>query len=93
MVGGLIGLVASFFIGSGGSLNGFAWGMVVGGALVGLVAGGSGSPTENAAKGRSPMYGRYWSESAPMPQSPLRLAFGGGLAFAAGVGVLILSYQ
>ena len=93
VISGLIGLVASFFIGSGGALNGFAWGMVVGGGLVGFVSGGSGSPTENEMRGRGPMLGRYWSESAPLPQSPLQLGFGAGLAFAAGVVLLIVSYQ
>ena len=93
VVGGLIGLIVSHFVGSGGALNGFAWGMVGGGALVGLMAGGSGSPSENLVRGRSGAFGTYWGESAPLPQSPLQLALGAGLAFAAGVVVLILSYQ
>jgi hypothetical protein len=93
VVSGLIGLVVSHFVGSGGALNGFAWGMVAGGAVVGLVSGGSGSPSENLIRGRSGAFGTYWRESTPLPQSPLQLAFGACLAFAAGVGLLILSYQ
>jgi hypothetical protein len=93
VVSGLIGLIISFFVGSGGALNGFAWGMVAGGALVGLLAGGSGSPSENLARGRTGAFGTYWSQSAALPESPLQLALGAVLAFAAGVAVLILSYQ
>ena len=67
--------------------------MVAGGALVGWLGGSSGSPTENAFRGKVGAFGTYWGESAPLPQSPLQFALGGGVAFAAGVGLLILSYQ
>ena len=90
---GLIGLVVSHFVGSGGALNGLGWGMVIGGAIVGFAAGGSGSPSENTYRGRVGAFGTYWGQSAPLPQSPLELALGGCLAFSAGIGVLIVSYQ
>jgi hypothetical protein len=61
--------------------------------VVGLAAGGSGSPSENLAHGRLGAFGTYWGESAPLPQSPLQLALGGVLTFAAGLGLLILSHQ
>ena len=93
VIGGLLGLLVGHFVGSGDALNGFGWGMVISGALVGLAVGGSGSPAENLTRGRMGAFGTYWGESAPLPQSPLQLALGGVLTFAAGIGVLILSYQ
>jgi len=90
---GLVGLLVGHFVGSGDALNGFGWGMVIGGALVGLAVGGSGSPTDNLARGRIGAFGTYWGQSAPLPQSPLQLALGAVLTFAGGVGLLILSYQ
>ena len=93
VIGGLIGLLVGHFVGSGDAANGFGWGMVIAGALAGFAVGGSGSPTENIYRGKVGAFGTYWGESAPLPQSPLQLALGGVLAFAAGVGLLILSYQ
>jgi hypothetical protein len=93
VIGGLIGLLVGHFVGSGDAANGLGWGMVGIGAVVGFAAGGSGSPTENAYLGKVGAFGTYWGESAPLPQSPLQVALGGCLTFAAGVGVLILSYQ
>lgn len=93
VISGLIGLLVGHFVGSGDALNGFAWGMVIGGALVGLAVGGSGSPTDNIYRGKVGAFGTYWGQSSPLPQSPLQLALGGVLAFVAGVGLLILSYQ
>ena|SRR5438876_6084478 len=93
VISGLIGFLIVHFAGWGDAATGFGWGMVIGGAIVGFAAGGSGSPSENLVRGRSGAFGTYWGESAPLPQSPLQLALGAVLTFAAGVGVLILSYQ
>ena len=93
VVGGLIGLLIGHFVGSGNALNGFAWGMVIGGAVVGLAVGGSGSPTDNIYRGKVGAFATYWGESSPLPQSPLQLALGAILTFAVGVGLLILGYQ
>ena len=91
-IGGLIGFLVVHFDGWGGAANGFGWGMIVAGALVGFAAGGSGSPSENLARGRSGAFGTYWGQSAALPQSSLQVALGGLLAFAGGVALLILTY-
>jgi hypothetical protein len=91
-IGGLLGFLVVHFTGwgGGGAAEGFGWGMIICGAVVGFAAGGSGSPSENLARGRSGAFGTYWGQSAPLPQSPLQLALGGLFAFGAGVAVLIL---
>lgn len=91
-IGGLIGFLIVHFAGwgGGGAATGFGWGMIIAGAVVGLAASGSGSPSENLARGRTGAFGTYWGQSSPLPQSPLQLALGGLLAFGGGVAVLIL---
>jgi ABC-type antimicrobial peptide transport system permease subunit len=91
-IGGLIGFVVVHFAGWGGAATGFGWGMIVAGGLVGFVAGGSGSPSENLVRGRTGAFGTYWGQSAALPQSPLWLALGGLLAFAGGIGLIVLAY-
>ena len=49
--------------------------------------------SDNIYRGKVGAFGTYWGQSSPLPQSPLQLALGGVVAFAADVGVLILSYQ
>jgi hypothetical protein len=89
--GGIIGLLISTLATSHGAVAGLGWGMISTGALFGLMAGGSGSPSENLARAR--FYGsQYWGSSVPLPQSPLQLALGGVLAFGAGLALLILTY-
>jgi hypothetical protein len=92
VIGGLVGLLVTHFAGWGGALDGFGWGMIIAGAIFGFAAGGSGSPSENLVRGRAGMFGTYWGESSPLPQSPLQLALGGLLAFAGGVALLVLTY-
>jgi hypothetical protein len=92
-ISGLIGFLVVHFAGWGDAPTGFGWGMVIGGAVVGFAAGGSGSPGENLVRGRSGAFGTYWGESAPLPQSPLELAIGGALTFAGGVALIVLTYQ
>jgi hypothetical protein len=89
-IGALAGFLVAHFAGRGGAANGVGWGMIVVGAIVGFAAGGSGSPSENLARGRSGAFGTYWGQSSPLPQSPLQLALGGLFAFAGGIAVLIL---
>ena len=91
-ISGLIGFLVVHFAHLGSALTGFGWGMIAGGAAVGLVGGQSGSPSENLARGRSGFFGTYWGQSASLPQSPLALVLGAVLAFAGGIGLLILSY-
>ncbi len=89
-IGGVIGFVVVHFAGWGGAAEGFGWGMIAVGTIVGFAAGGSGSPSENLARGRMGAFGTYWGQSSPLPQSPLQLALGGLFAFAGGIALLIL---
>jgi hypothetical protein len=90
-IGGLIGFLVVHFTGwGGGAGEGFGWGMIVCGVLVGFAAGGSGSPTDNMYRGRVGAFGTYWGQSSALPQSPLQLALGGLFAFAGGIALLIL---
>ena len=85
-----IGALAGFLIGR--STVGVGFGMAVVGALWTLVAGGSGSPSDNLVRGRMGAFGTYWGQSAPLPQSPLWTIAGALLVFAAGIGVVVLGY-
>lgn len=87
----LVGFLVTHFAGWTGGVQGVGWGMVAGGALVGMLAGGSGSPSDNLVRGRAGAFGTYWGESSPLPQSPLELALGGLATFAGGLAVLILA--
>ena len=89
---GLVGILLADFAGWGDTAQGLGWGMVIGGAVVGFAAAGTGSPTETLAPGRSGS-SRYWVVTSAMPHGPLQLAFGGALTFAAGVALLVLTYE
>ena len=90
-LGALGGFLAAHFGGWTGAAQGVGWGMTVGGGMVGLVAGGSGSPSENLLGGKAGVFGTFWSESAPLPQSPLSFALAGLFVFAGGLAVLVLA--
>ena len=94
VISGLIGFLVIHFTGwaGGSAATGVGWGMIVGGGLVGFAAGGSGSPSENLAGGRSGLMGTYWGESSPLPQSPLQVMLAGALVFGAGVAIVVLTY-
>jgi hypothetical protein len=92
-ISGLVGLLVVHFAGLGGVVKGVGYGMVVGGAIVGFVTGGSGSPTENLYRGRVGAFGTYWGESNALPQSPLQVALGSLLTFAAGIALVVLTYR
>ncbi len=89
-IGALVGFLVGHFAGWGNAANGVGWGIIIAGSLVGLAAGGSGSPSENLARARTGAFGTYWGQSSPLRQSPLQLALGALLAFGLGVAVLIL---
>ena len=93
-IGGLIGFLVVHFDHWGGASKGFGWGMVIAGGAIALVTGNSGSPSENFQRGRLyprglPGFNRP-TRSVPMPESPLEIALGGLLAFAAGIAVFFL---
>jgi hypothetical protein len=92
LISGLVGFLIVHLAG-GDATTGFGWGMVIGGGLVGFAVAGSGSPSENLVRGRSGAFATYWSESAPLPQSPFQFLIAGVLTFAVGVLLLIHSYQ
>ena len=89
-IGGLIGFLVVHFNHWGGASKGFGWGMIIAGALIGLVTGQSGSPTENLVRGRFGAFQSYWGQSSPLPESPLQIALGAFLAFLGGIGVFAL---
>ena len=93
VISGLIGFLIVHFATSGDATTGFGWGMIIGGALVGFAAAGSGSPSENLVRGRSGFFGTYWGESAALPQTPLQFVLAGVFTFAMGVLLLIHSYR
>jgi hypothetical protein len=93
VISGLIGLLVVHFAGWGGVAKGVGYGMVVGGAVVGFVTGGSGSPTENLFRGKVGAFGTYWGQSNALPQSPLQVALGSLLTFAAGIALVVLTYR
>ena len=87
----LVGFVVVQFFVSGTTLQGVGWGICIGGSVVTLAAGGSGSPSDNLVRGRMGAFGTYWGESSPLPQSPIELALGGVLALAAGIALFVLA--
>jgi hypothetical protein len=90
-IGGLVGLLIVELATSRSAATGLGWGMVVAGAIAGFSVGHSGSPAENMVGAR--FYGsQVWSGNPALPQSPLQIALGGILAFAGGIGVLILAF-
>lgn len=91
-VSALAGFLIAHFGGYGTSAAGAGWGMCVGGALMVLVTGQSGSPTEMAAGGRWGSFGQYWSRNPALPQSPLWTIASAILVCAAGIAVIVLSY-
>jgi hypothetical protein len=93
LIAGLIGFLIVHFTGWGDATTGFGWGMVIGGGLVGFAVAGSGSPSENLVRGRTGAFATYWGESAPLPQSPFQFLIAGVITFAAGILLLISSYQ
>jgi hypothetical protein len=90
--GALVGFLVGRFAVHGRAPQSVGWGMCIAGALVGLVAGQSGSPSRMAVGGRTGFFGTFWGRSAALPQSPLWVLAAGALVMAGGVALVILTY-
>jgi hypothetical protein len=66
--------------------------MCLGGALIALVTGRSGSPSRMAAEGRWGAFGQFWGQNPALPQSPLWFLGSSLLVFAGGIAVIALTY-
>ena len=66
--------------------------MTVGGALVTLIAGQSGSTGRMAAEGRWGLFGHYWGESRALPRSSFAVVAGGLLVAAGGIALVVSTY-
>jgi hypothetical protein len=94
----LIGLIVVRAAGLGGAAQGAGWGMCIGGAMVALVVGQSGSPSRMAGEGRWSNYtpggaaAQLWGRNPALPQSPLWAAASAVLVFAGGIAVIVLTY-
>ena len=88
----LAGSLIAHFAAFGGAVQGAGWGMCVGGALIALVAGQSGSPTRMAAGGRWGAFGQYWGQNPALPESPLWFVASALIVFAGGIAVIVLTY-
>ena len=65
-----------------------AWALTIGGAMVALLVGGSGSPSVNMQGSREVVGGRFVTPVVPLPETPLVWALVG---FAcAGIGIALL---
>jgi hypothetical protein len=87
-----VGFLVGHFAGLGGAAQGAGWGMCIGGALIALVVGQSGSPSRMAAEGRWGAFGQYWGQNPALPQSPLWFLLSSLVVFAAGLAVIVLTY-
>ena len=88
----LVGFLVAHFGSFGGAAQGAGWGMCVGGALIGLVVGQSGSPTTMAREGRWGPFGQYWGQNPALPQSPLWMLVSALIVFAGGIALIVLTY-
>jgi hypothetical protein len=88
----LIGFLVVHFARLGAAGQGVGWGMCIGGGLMALVVGQSGSPSRMAMEGRWGAFGQFWGQNPSLPESPLWLVACGILVFAAGIAVIILTY-
>jgi hypothetical protein len=95
LVGGvsaLIGFLVAHFGRLGSAGSGAGWGMCIGGAVMTLVVGQSGSTGRMAAEGRWGPFGQYWGGNRSLPQSPLWTILSAVLVLAAGIAVIVLTY-
>jgi hypothetical protein len=91
---GLIGYLVAHFGGLGDAASGVGYGMCIGGALLGLLVGQSGSPTRMTMEGRSGAPGaaaQFWVRNPSLPQSPLWLVASAALVIGAGIAVIVLT--
>ena len=87
-----VGFLVAHFAGLGGAAQGAGWGMCLGGALIALVTGQSGSPSRMAVDGRWGAFGQFWGHNPALPQSPLWFLASSLLVFAGGIAVIVLTY-
>jgi hypothetical protein len=88
----IVGVLIAHFGGLGGIGQGAGWGMCIGGALLSLVVGQSGSPSRMALEGRWGLFGHLWGQNPRLPESPLTILASTLLVFAAGIAVIVLTY-
>ena len=88
----LAGFLIAHFASLGPAGQGAGWGMAIGGALLGLVFGQSGSPSRMAVEGRWGFFGQYWGQNPLLPQTPLTFLAAALLVLAAGIAVIVLTY-
>lgn len=88
----LIGFLVAHFASLGAAGQGAGWGMCLGGGLIALVVGQSGSPSRMAMEGRWGAFGHFWGQNPGLPESPLWLLASALLVFAAGIAVIVLTY-
>ena len=72
-----------------GASDAIAWTLWIGGALIAFVAANGGSPIENYAQSRTVVGGRF-TDSPPLPTTPLQYALLGLLCVAVGVVVFVV---
>lgn len=87
----LVGFLVAHFAGTGTAAHGIGWGMAIGGAVTGLAAGQSGSPSRMAMEGRWGAFGHFWGSNPALPESPLWLLAASFLVIAAGIAIVVLS--
>jgi hypothetical protein len=87
----LAGFLVARFTGTGTAAHGIGWGMAIGGALTGLAAGQSGSPSRMAMEGRLGAFGHFWGSNPALPESPLWLLAVSSLVIAAGIAIVVLA--
>jgi hypothetical protein len=81
-----VGLVVAL-VRDGDARDSVAWALIIGGAIVALLVGGSGSPSVNMQGSREVVGGRFVTPVVPLPETPLVWALVG---FAcAGIGIML----
>jgi len=86
----LAGFLVAHVTGAATAAHGAGWGMAIGGCLLGLVVGQSGSPSRTAVGGRWGSFGQLWGGNAALPDSPLWLLLVAVLVIALGIAVVVL---
>lgn len=82
------GALFALFHGGTSYASGIGWAMAIGGSLLVLVAGGSGSTTRMAGESRIVVGGRFVQGSdIPQPQSPFVLIPAGLVVLALGIAI------
>ena len=67
------GALFAHFHGGTTTAHAAGYAMWIGGGLLGLLVGGSGSPSRMAVEGRWGLFGQLWGSNEALPESPLWL--------------------